>query len=448
MKSLNCALALSLFFTGSAAAQSEPLPFNPLHGHHLVDLTHPLDSDFPYIPVPGVTFPFELQPIATLETAGVAANAWRIHEHQGTQIDAPNHFAPGGVGLDALGPQDLVVPIVVIDFRSEAAADRDAVLTVEQVLAWEAVHGRIPERAVVALWTGWDSRIGDPRYIGLDDEGVKHFPGIGPEAAIFLVEERMAWGVAVDTLSFDPGPDHTYASHRALLGRGRWALEAVANLGRLPPRGATLFIGAPRVRDATGGPTRLIALVPGAAPTSVNLDGIWESIGPEPLGTVARQSFLTRRFTFSADRWEIQFTVSADIEARQLILQGRNAGRFRLGAPLATSDGFEADFIFDERSLTAPTAQTAAALTAAGCGDGGPWTVGETRSVYEDGCAAFRVPGAAACPSEYDVVRQRDNRLYLGARPTAGDLCRSDRRPERSGEAGLIKVQASTGTGR
>ncbi len=45
----------------------------------------------------------------------MAANAWRIYEHQGSQIDGPNHFAPGGAGLDARGPLDLLIPIGVLD---------------------------------------------------------------------------------------------------------------------------------------------------------------------------------------------------------------------------------------------------------------------------------------------------------------------------------------------
>lgn len=228
----------------------------------IVDLTHTLDNKFPFIPVPGITFPFALEPIATLEKHGVAANAWRMHEHMGTQIDAPNHFSPGGHGMEALGAQELIVPIVVIDFRREGEMNRDAVLQPDYIKKWELTHGRIPQGSVVALYTGWDRRIGDPSFIGLDDKHVKHFPGFGPEAIRFLVKERGVWGVAVDTLSFDVGIDGTYAAHRELLGAGKWALEALANLDKLPPVDGTVFIGAPKVRGATGGIARVIALVP------------------------------------------------------------------------------------------------------------------------------------------------------------------------------------------
>jgi kynurenine formamidase len=234
-------------------------------GADIVDLTHTLDQDFPFIPVPGVTFGFALEPIATLEKMGVAANAWRIHEHIGTQIDAPSHFSAGGHSMEALAAQALVVPVVVIDFRRESALDRDAVIRPEHIRQWERAHGRIPAGAVVALCTGWDRKIRDASFIGLDEQHVKHFPGFGPEAVRFLVRERDVWGVAVDTISFDVGIDSTYAAHRELLGAGKWALEALKGLDQLPPRGATLFIGAPKVKGATGGPARVIAFVPKAA---------------------------------------------------------------------------------------------------------------------------------------------------------------------------------------
>ena len=37
--------------------------------------------------------------------------------------------------------------------------------------------------------------------------------------------------------------------------------DEVANLGQVPASGATLVVGAPKVKDATGGLTRVLALV-------------------------------------------------------------------------------------------------------------------------------------------------------------------------------------------
>jgi kynurenine formamidase len=236
-------------------------PANPPRFAHVVDLTHALDEDTPYIPVPNITFPFRKTPIATVAKNGVAAYRWDIHEHLGTQIDAPNHFFEGGLSLDRLPVDSLVVPLVVIDVSARAATNPDASLTVADVEAWERQHGRIAARAAVMMASGWDSRIKDPKtFVNADASGAMHFPGFSPEAASFLARSRDVSGIGVDTLSLDPGLDVTYAAHKAWLATGKWGVELVANLREVPPVGATLFVGASKVTGATGGPVRLIAV--------------------------------------------------------------------------------------------------------------------------------------------------------------------------------------------
>jgi len=235
-------------------------PATGMRFEQVLDLTHTLAGAFPYIPVPGITFPFRLKPVATLEANGVAANSWEIHEHLGTQIDAPNHFAKGGRSLDQLRVDELIVPVIVIDISERAQHDANTVLTIADITAWEVRHGRVPDGACMMMHSGWQRFVADPaRFLGRDAQGVLHFPGISLPAAQFLLRERAVWELGVDTISIDPGWDHSYQTHRALLGADKWALEAMANLDELPAVGATLFIGATKVRDATGGLVRLIA---------------------------------------------------------------------------------------------------------------------------------------------------------------------------------------------
>jgi kynurenine formamidase len=398
-----------------------------LRNYEVVDLTHTLDKDFPYIPVPGITFPFSMTPIATLER-DLAANAWRIHEHLGTQIDAPSHFSARGVALEALAAADLIVPAVVIDYRAASAANRDAILTAQDVRTWEAVHGQIPAGAVVLLHTGWASRIHDASYIGADSKGVKHFPGFGPDAARLLVAERNVWGLGVDTISFDPGIDGTYATHRVVLEAGKWALEALAHLERLPPTGAVLFIGAPKVRGATGGLTRVIGLLPRSQPQASALDGSWRSRDLEEIRTASAPIYLRREFSFDRDHWSVDFTTYADATGATPLLSGHNEGSFVLGeAPISTGT-VAATFSFASRTLTAMSGTAAQALEHARCGTE-PWIVGEAQDISAAGCADFRVPAARDCPNEYDVIRLVGDQLYLGDRPAAGDLCNPERRP-------------------
>lgn len=224
----------------------------------LVDLTQPLSGSFPS---------FDGAIGLTLEQGppdpdGFHAHRWRLEEHFGTHLDAPSHVA-GGRSLDRLTLADLVVPAVVVDVRAAAAEDPDHALTVEELLRWEVRHGEIPRRAAVLMWSGWDARAGDPRrYRNADARGVLRFPGFHVEAACFLRDARAVCGIGVDTLSLDPGRSTGFEVHRAWLGRDRWGLENLCNLGALPPVGALLVVGALKVEGATGGPVRALALAP------------------------------------------------------------------------------------------------------------------------------------------------------------------------------------------
>ena len=109
--------------------------------------------------------------------------------------------------------------------------------------------------------SGWDSRIKDARaFLNADASGALHSPGFSPQAAALLARSRDVSGIGVDTLSLDPGADVTYATHKAWLATGKWGVELVANLRQAPAVGATVFVGATKVRGATGGPVRLIAV--------------------------------------------------------------------------------------------------------------------------------------------------------------------------------------------
>jgi kynurenine formamidase len=87
-----------------------------------------------------------------------------------------------------------------------------------------------------------------------------HFPGFGKEAIDFQLAERRIAGIGVDTMSLDPGNSTTFAVHFTLLGANRWGLENVANLEAIPPSGATIFVGAPKVAAGSGGPSRVMAM--------------------------------------------------------------------------------------------------------------------------------------------------------------------------------------------
>ena len=135
-------------------------------------------------------------------------------------------------------------------------------VTVDDVLAWERRHGRLPSGAFVAMHSGWDARIGDAnRFLNKDAQGTMHAPGFSEAAARFLAQERDIVGAGVDTLSLDVASAQKFVAHLALLGAGKYAVELMANLATLPPSGATLIVGGPKHQGASGGPVRVFAVV-------------------------------------------------------------------------------------------------------------------------------------------------------------------------------------------
>jgi kynurenine formamidase len=225
---------------------------------NVLDLTHTLGPTFPIWPG---NVPIKVTNTATLAKEGYYANRWDLAEHHGTHLDAPAHFAPEGRTADRLEASSLVVPAAVIDLRERARRNADAVVTIDDLKAWEKAHGRLSKQCGVFLNSGWDARAGDARaFLGQDDSKTLHFPGFSKEACAFLLSEREVAGLAVDTLSLDFGASKEFAVHKLWLGAGRWGLECVANLSKVPPAGATVFVGAPRVLGASGGPTRVLAV--------------------------------------------------------------------------------------------------------------------------------------------------------------------------------------------
>jgi kynurenine formamidase len=238
-----------------AATQVSPAQAAPTRFESVIDLTHTLSPEFPsFGGEPGIIMNKKYD----IAKDGYNLYEWVIQEHTGTHMDAPLHFTKDGVSADALGVDKLVVPLVVIDVTQKAQANPDYQLTMYDIAAHERQHGVLPANACVALRSGWDKHVTTPRFRNADAGGVMHFPGFHPDVAKALLGRDVA-GVAVDTLSLDHGAFKDFSFHSAWLGGGRWGLECVANLDQVPPSGATLVVGGPKIKGATGGPSRLLA---------------------------------------------------------------------------------------------------------------------------------------------------------------------------------------------
>ena len=225
-------------------------------GRRLRDLTHVFREGFP---VYGGDPP-QRRTLVTIEDDGFYQQEWTFAEHSATHMDAPGHFIPGGRLSPEITLPELFVRAVVIDISRRAARNPDAEVTVRDLRRFEDRHGRIPRDAGVFMYSGWESRVHDPEaYRNPGPDGLLHFPGFSVEAVEWLLENRDITSIGVDTLSLDPGNSQTFAVHHTLLGADKYGLENLANLARIPPRGATAIVGLIPWEEGSGGPARVIA---------------------------------------------------------------------------------------------------------------------------------------------------------------------------------------------
>jgi kynurenine formamidase len=223
-----------------------------------IDLTHTLTPETPLYPVYD---PVQVSDKFSVAGHGFYVRTWAFDEHSGTHVDAPAHFG-GEATVDAIAVEDLVIEAAVLDVRERVASDHDALVVPDDVLAWESLNGPLPDRCALLALTGWGARVEDPTaYLNADASGVMHAPGFHPDLAGFLAEERGGVrAVGLDTASLDFGPSTDFAFHVAWLPTGRYGIENLARLDELPPRGATLVVGAPKLQAGSGGPSRILAL--------------------------------------------------------------------------------------------------------------------------------------------------------------------------------------------
>jgi len=193
-------------------------------------------------------------------------NEFFMPEHAGTHMDAPSHFAKGGKRIDQIKFEDLIGPGVKIDLSVRTRSNLDTMVTIQDLKDWEQRNGMIPKHSIILLYTGRSKFYEDVNsYYGreegypLNDTDHIHFPGFSPEVAQWLVDERDIVGVGTDAPSFDPAQEKQFKAHTTLLGAGKWGLENLANLDKLPESGYTIFNMVFKLHEGSGAPSRVYA---------------------------------------------------------------------------------------------------------------------------------------------------------------------------------------------
>lgn len=233
----------------------------------VIDLTHPFDADTIYWPTED-GFTLDKGPAGVTDRGYFyAANRFSAPEHGGTHIDAPYHFAAQGQTVDQIPPERLIGPGACVDVRSQCRADRDYLVTVEDLKRWETDQGASLEDRIVLLRTGFAEHWGDrTAYLGTKRVGRAavddlHFPGLDPAAAQWLCTVRRVRAVGIDTPSIDNGPSRDFQSHVNLFKHNTPALENVASMRGLPRVGFEVIPLPMLIAEGTGAPCRVIAAV-------------------------------------------------------------------------------------------------------------------------------------------------------------------------------------------
>jgi kynurenine formamidase len=230
-------------------------------GYSVVDLTRPLDESAPFVPH-AEAFPFERVECKGPRTYGWRTGGFSCLDHMGTHVAAPLARLPVGSTVEKVQAGQLVGPLVVVDLPYSARPG--GVVTSADIVADERVNGPVPAGAIVVLRTGRGAMAStDPLLLGKGADGSLSFPGWGEDAVRLLAVERRVRAVGTDGPAIDSGANWSAAPAQSTgsVG-GLWFVVGLADLSKLPARGATIVVGALPVVGAPGAPARVLAFVP------------------------------------------------------------------------------------------------------------------------------------------------------------------------------------------
>jgi kynurenine formamidase len=248
---LPAALSLTLLVAPAAAANDLDTVARILAGKTFVDLTHsfgpdsPVWSGFGQAKMTPAVDPQTGQPY-TIPKDGFRSTYYQMVGQYGTHVDPPAHFAEDGITMDRIPLKQMLLPLIVLDDTPYFAKDPNHAFSVDDLRAWEKKNGRVPQGL-------------------LRRAAHRHVQGLGPRSRAldtvkFLIEQRGVTAIgheSMDTDITDKMESETY-----ILQHGHFQIEVMANLDKLPPRGALIIVTWPKVKDGLGFPARALAILP------------------------------------------------------------------------------------------------------------------------------------------------------------------------------------------
>ena len=255
-------LAFSICAGSATNAQSDlRRAYRVISSKQYVDLTQrfgpesPVWSGFGQAKMTPAADPKTREPY-TIAKDGFRATFYEMVGQYGTHVDPPAHFDENGITMDQIPLKQMILPLIVLDNTPYQSKDENHAFSITDLQRWERKNGRIPRGAFVALRTDmykdWES----------NPERFKRtpFPAWAFETIKFLYEQRgvIATGhESMDTDTTDKMDSETY-----ILKRGHYQIEVMANLDKVPSKGALIIVAWPKVRKGLGFPARTFAILP------------------------------------------------------------------------------------------------------------------------------------------------------------------------------------------
>jgi kynurenine formamidase len=201
---------------------------------------------------------------------GWAVEFVTLSTHSGTHLDAPWHYHPTmdkgapALTIDQIPLEWCMGPGVVLDFRH--FEDGYLVTAKDMEEAFAKIDYKLQSGDIVLVMTGADKFWGKPEYL------VKGC-GMGKEATLWLTErgvkvtgtDAWSWDRPLPLIAQDFQKTHDPAiiweGHFASIERGYCHIEKLTNLDQLPPYGFTFFCFPIKIKGASAGWIRAVALV-------------------------------------------------------------------------------------------------------------------------------------------------------------------------------------------
>jgi kynurenine formamidase len=266
-----CAIVLTIVAGPVMAEEKTDLwkMYDTIKTKKFVDLTHAWDANIPhwkgFDPARAETL-FYYEPNVGTKGYGFFVTLYTHVGQWGTHVDPPNHFIKGLRSLDQIPPQEMFLPLVVIDCHEQVANDNDYQISMKDIQDWEAKYGQVPEGAFVAMRSDWSKRWpSQEKMQNVDKNGVAHYPGWSQEVLTYLYEKIKITASGHETTDTDRGLSTTkddYGLEAYLLKQDKYQIELLANLDQVPAAGALVVATWPKPKNGSGFPARVFAILP------------------------------------------------------------------------------------------------------------------------------------------------------------------------------------------